>query len=46
VVSPIGSSLRKLNTVHNYKPFPIQRYPNRFCSPTPSWRYRAHKLWR
>jgi len=46
VVSPIGSSLRKLNTVHNYKPSPIERYQNRFCTPTPSWRNRAYNLWR
>jgi len=30
--------------MHNYKPSPIQRYQNRFCTPTPSWRNRAHKL--
>jgi len=30
VVSPIGSNLRKLNTVHNYKPYDIQWYQNRF----------------
>jgi len=32
--------------VHNYKPSPIQRHQNRFCTPTPSWRNRAHDLWR
>jgi len=32
--------------VHNYKPSPIQRHQNRFCNPTPSWRNRAHNLWR
>ena len=25
--------------------FHIQRHQNRFCTPTPSWRNRAHKLW-
>jgi len=25
---------------------PYQRYQSRFCTPTPSWRNRAHKLWR
>jgi len=30
--------------VHNYKPSPIQRYQNRFCTPTPSWRNRAQSL--
>jgi len=30
--------------VHNYKPSPIQRHQNRLCTPTPSWRNRAHKL--
>jgi len=46
VLSPIGNSLTKLNTVHNYKPSPIQRHQNRFCTPTPSWQNRAHNLWR
>jgi len=32
--------------VHNYKPSPIQRCQNRFCTPTRSWRNREHKLWR
>ena len=32
--------------LQNYKPSPIQWYQNRFCTPTPSWRNRAHKLWR
>ena len=41
----IGSSLRKVNTVHNYKPYPIQGHQNRFCTPTSSWRNRAHNLW-
>jgi len=41
VMSPIGINLRK---VHNYKPFPIQRHQNRFCTLTPSWRNRAHNL--
>jgi len=47
VVSPIGSNLRKLNTgvMDNYKPSPIQRYQNRFCTSAPSWRNRVHKLW-
>jgi len=44
-VSPIGSSLRKLNKGTHYKPSPIQRYQNRFCTPTPSWRNRTHNLW-
>ena len=43
-VLPVGGNLRKLNTVYNYKPSPIQRHQNRFCTPTPSWRNRAHKL--
>jgi len=30
--------------VHNYKPSTIQRHQNRFCTPTPSWRNRAHSL--
>jgi len=46
VVSPLGSSLRKLDKLHNYKHFPIQWYENCFCNPTPSWRNRAHNLWR
>jgi len=45
VLSPIGNSLTKC-TVHNYKPSPIQRHQNRFCTPTPSWRNRAHNIWR
>jgi len=32
--------------MHNYKPSPIQRHQNRFCTPTRSWRNRAHNLWR
>ena len=44
VVSPVGGNLRKLNTVHNYKLSPVQRYQNHFCTPTPSWQNRAHKL--
>jgi len=32
--------------VQNYKPSPMQWYQNRFCTPTPSWRNRAHKPWR
>jgi len=32
--------------VHNYKLSLIQWHQNRFCTPTPSWRNRAHKLWR
>jgi len=44
VVSPNGSNLRKLNRVHSYKPFPIQRHKNIFCIQTPSWRNRAQKL--
>jgi len=44
VMSPVGINLRKLSTVHNYKPSHIQRHQNRFCTPTPSWRNRAHKL--
>jgi len=32
--------------VHNYKPSLIQWHQNRFCTRTPSWRNRAHKLWR
>ena len=43
VLSPIGNSLTKC-TVHNYKPSPIQRHQNRFCTPTPSWRNRAHNI--
>jgi len=31
--------------MHNYKPSPIQRHLNRFCTPAPSWRNWAHKLW-
>jgi len=31
--------------VHNKKPSHIQRHQNRFCSPMPSWRNWAHKLW-
>ena len=49
VMSPIGISLRKLSTgaqLYIYKPSPIQRHQNRICTPTPSWRNRAHKLWR
>jgi len=46
VLSAIGNSLTKTNTVHNYKPSPIQRHQNRFCTPTPSWRNRAQNLWR
>jgi len=29
VMSPIGINLRKLSTVHNYKPSPIRRHQNR-----------------
>jgi len=36
VMSPIGINLRKLSTMHNYKPYPIHRHQNRFCTPTPS----------
>jgi len=32
--------------LHNYKSSPIQRYQNRFCTPTSSWRNRAHNVWR
>ena len=46
VVSPISSSLRKLNTGAQLQAFPIQRHQNRFCTPTPSRRNRAHNLWR
>ena len=50
VLSPMAtvwqSWRQKLNTVHNYKPSPIQRHQNRLCTPTPSWRNRAHNLWR
>jgi len=31
--------------VHNYKPSPIQRHQNRFCTPTPLWQNGAHNLW-
>jgi len=31
--------------VHNYRPSPIQRYQNHFCTPMPSWQNRAHKRW-
>jgi len=44
VMSPFGSNLRKLSTVHNYKPSPIQLYQNRFCTPMPSWRNWAQTL--
>jgi len=30
--------------MHNYKPSPIQRYQNRFCTPTHSWRNQAHTI--
>ena len=47
VMSPIRSSLIESWTwVHNDKPSPIQRYQNRFCTLTPSWRNRVHNLWR
>jgi len=46
VMSPVVINFRKLSMVHNYKPSPIQRHQNRFCTPTPSWRNRVHKLWR
>jgi len=32
--------------VHNYKPSPIQRYRNRFCTPASSWRNRKQNLCR
>jgi len=32
--------------VHNYEPSPNQQYQNRFSTQTPSWRNRAHNLWR
>jgi len=35
-LSPVGNSLTKLNTVHNYKPSPIQRHQNHLCTLTPS----------
>ena len=34
VVSPIGNSLTKLNTGAQLQTSPIQRYENRFCTPT------------
>jgi len=44
VVSPVGSNLRNLSTLHNYKPSPIQWYQSPFCTPTPSWGNRAQTL--
>ena len=32
--------------VHSYKPSPIHRHQNHFCTPTPSYRNLAHNLWR
>jgi len=31
--------------MHNYKPSPVQRYQNHFCTPMSSWWNHAHKLW-
>jgi len=36
VVSPVGGNLGKLNTGAQLQTFPIHRYQNRFCTPTPS----------
>jgi len=46
VVSPIGTSLRKLNMGVHVQPqaFPYPTVSKRFCSPKPSWRNLAHTL--
>ena len=44
VMSPIGINIRKLSTGAQLQTFPFQRHQNRFCTLTPSWRNRAHKL--
>jgi len=46
VMSPMAAVWESWTRMHNYKPFPIQRYQNRFCTLTPSCRNRAHNLWR
>ena len=43
-VSTVGNSLRNLNTVTQLQIFPYPRHQNCFCTQTPSWRNRAHKL--
>jgi len=45
VMSPIGIDLRKLST-GALRSSSVQRHQNRFCTLMPSWRNRAHKLWR
>jgi len=37
---------RKTNPKSEVTHSPIQRHQRGFCTPTPSWRNRAHKLWR
>jgi len=32
--------------LHNHEASPIQRYQNRFCTPTHSWKNRLYNLWR
>jgi len=46
VVSPTGSSLRKLNTGAQLQTFPYPTVSKSFCTRTPSWRNWAHSLWR
>ena len=45
VMSTVGGNLRKLNTGAQLQTFPYATASNRFCTPTPSWRNRAHKLY-
>ena len=44
MVSPIGSSLRKLNTGAQLQTFPYPIRQNRFYISTPSWRNRVRNL--
>jgi len=41
----LAAILESWTRVHNYRLSPIQRYQNRFCTPTPSLRNCAHNLW-
>jgi len=46
VLSLIGNSLTKLNTGAQLQAFPYPAASKSFCTPIPSWRNRAHNLWR
>ena len=44
VMSPVGTSLRKLSTGAQLQIFPYKRHKIRLYTPVPSWRNRAHNL--